>query len=592
MKNIFLLLVLFISPLFASPQTDYLKRFQTYLKYNQALPDNPDNEFLRFIEPDLPLSNKLRTRWLTHLAQKKQWTLFKQHYRKSNQIDLICFAELARYYTGNEETAMNTAKSLWLTSKSQPAACTPLFDLLLHKHNVDERYIDARIILAFNENNPELVSYLLKQYKIPRQNDTELLDRIMKDPSSIRLLPNDNFHGYFYVYGLKRLISQKKKSVFTLWEQALKERRLSEAQQQNFLTYLAIYKALRNEPDAKAWFEKVKPAFYNDNLLDWQIRLALKEENWKQVIRLIHFYRNKSDSCWQYWLGRALEAEGYKEQADAIYHKLAQKREYYGFLASLRLDHTFHFENEPSSIHLTNLQVYRSITDKILFLRQKAKNQEAATLINDFTSELPKTDKASFIYWVANGLHWYGKSIALSNTDELKNQLALRFPIAYRDIVTQMASKYQVPEAYIYAIIRQESAFQDTVSSPAGAIGLMQLMPTTASMVAKKVRLNYRNQAQLFHSLTNIHLGAAYLNFLALRFNSHPVLIAAAYNAGPRQVFYWLKAHPPKEIDIWIETLPWQETRNYLKNVVYFYAIYQYRIQKKASLKQVMKKLE
>ena len=119
----------------------------------------------------------------------------------------------------------------------------------------------------------------------------------------------------------------------------------------------------------------------------------------------------------------------------------------------------------------------------------------------------------------------------------------------------------------------------------------MQIMPTTAKLVAKMARIPYYNANQLFLSSNNINIGIAYLATLAKRFSSHPVLMAAAYNAGPRQVVYWLKNHPPKQIDIWIETLPYQETRNYLKNVVAFYTVYEYRMHKNPDLKNIMRSL-
>ena len=92
----------------------------------------------------------------------------------------------------------------------------------------------------------------------------------------------------------------------------------------------------------------------------------------------------------------------------------------------------------------------------------------------------------------------------------------------------------------------------------------------------------------IFTSNKNINIGIAYLQQLAKRFSQHPVLMAAAYNAGPRQAYYWLKNHPPKEIDVWIETLPWQETRNYLKNVTAFYVVYQYRLKQKPDMSRFL----
>ena len=120
--------------------------------------------------------------------------------------------------------------------------------------------------------------------------------------------------------------------------------------------------------------------------------------------------------------------------------------------------------------------------------------------------------------------------------------------------------------------------------SSAGALGLMQVMPATAKKVAEKAHIDYTHQKQLFSAAKNIEIGSAFLNNLASIYNNHPILMAAAYNAGPKQVKNWLNNHKAAEIDIWIETLPWRETRNYLKNVMAFYAVYQYRMQKEPDL--------
>ncbi|MCX7115847.1 MAG: transglycosylase SLT domain-containing protein [Gammaproteobacteria bacterium] len=584
--------LLFTHLAFASPQTHYLQRFQTYITWRDNLPAKPDAPFLQFISEDSPLANKLRERWLYLLAQKKDWKTYLAYYKKSNQTALNCYAEYAHYLNGQSEAAMNASRSIWLSGNSLPAACNTLFEVMRHDPHFDERFIDARIVLSLNQDNPQLANYLLGLYRPPRQQDISLLNQISKHPTDITALPRDRFHGYFYVFGLKRLVAQKQNEAIRLYQQALVEKRLTDTQQQQFLSFLALYKALRNDADADAWFNQVKPAFYNEALLDWQIRLALKQLNWPRVETLIHYYQNKSDPCWQYWLARALEAQGKTEQAQAMYQAVAKTRHYYGFLASLRLHHPFHFESEPTPINLELIKPYQAFTEKITYLHQHQQKGEASRLLNDFTSELPMDEKISLIHWIGQSLNWYGQSIELCNHDDLKNQLALRFPLPFKPTITSTADTYHLPPAFIYAIIRQESTFKSDIVSPAGARGLMQLMPRTASMMAKDHRIAYHHQDDLFQSQTNIVLGVAYLNFLARHFQHHPLLMAAAYNAGPKQVIFWLRTHPPKEIDIWIETLPWRETRNYLKNVIAFYAVYQHQLKQKSSLDLMMRPLQ
>ena len=122
-------------------------------------------------------------------------------------------------------------------------------------------------------------------------------------------------------------------------------------------------------------------------------------------------------------------------------------------------------------------------------------------------------------------------------------------------------------------------------------MGLMQVIPSTARRVSRRNNIKLHNLKQMYQPKTNMQVGTAYLKLLSKRFNNHPVLMAAAYNAGPSQVNRWLKKHDAKSPDVWIETLPWGETRNYLKNVLSFYAVYQYRLKKAPSIDPFMKEI-
>jgi soluble lytic murein transglycosylase len=242
------------------------------------------------------------------------------------------------------------------------------------------------------------------------------------------------------------------------------------------------------------------------------------------------------------------------------------------------------FEREKSTPDTQLLAIYKPITRRIKALYDSRQISEASRLTNDFGSELPKEEKSAFINWIAHELHWYAKSVYLSQDEELANQLSLRFPLAYLDLVKQQSLTYHLPEALIYAVIRQESAFRDDVVSPAGAHGLMQLMPSTALWISRLYHIPYQHKSQLFKSYENIHLGAAYLSQLAKSYHDNPVLMVAAYNAGPKQVNQWLTALPLEQTDIWIEIIPYAETRNYLKNIISFYAVFRHQLHQNPNL--------
>ncbi|WP_392537881.1 transglycosylase SLT domain-containing protein [Legionella sp. 227] len=587
MKKIILFLCGFISSqaCIALSGEAYMERFNTYLSFSQNLPTTtPSASFLDFIKGTAPLSTKLREKWLYELAKNKNWMAFSQYYQPSNDLNLVCYEQIANYNTGKQEEALKASIPLWLSGDSRPPSCNSLFDLLLKDNNFDQNLITQRIILALDRRNIQLARYLLKQYRTPHTSELNTLNLVYQNPANISKLSPGGLNSDLYLYGLKRMVSINMNKALLLWQQSKTQKMLTQAQKQAFLAHVALYRAMRNHDDALQWFAKVKPQYYNDVLLDWQIRFALKRKDWKQVTTLINDSKNKDEPCWQYWLARSLEEQGKKAEAKAIYEPLARNRQYYGFLASLRLNKTPSFTNETPTTNLDVLKPYQTFIDQIQTLYMTKQTLQASRLLNDFISELPKDEASALVYWIDQKLQWHGKSVYLSSNETLNNQLSLRFPLAYKDSISLYSKKYAVAPEFIYAIIRQESGFRDDATSSVGARGLMQVMPYTARVVSRADKIQYNDQKQLFLSQKNINIGVAYLKQLAKRFGNHPILIAAAYNAGPKQVVYWLRTHPPKEIDVWIETLPWQETRNYLKNVMAFYVVYQYRLGQKPNL--------
>jgi len=586
--------LLFCSLIFISVAThaesgqSYLDKFMTYIHWSQNLPMTPDPEFIAFIDKPSPLTQKLREKWLYQLAKREDWTTYNQYYRDSTDINLQCYQQMALYQQGHHQQAIAGASVLWLHGGSLPKACDALFNLLLSRHELSNQLIDQRIELALEARNISLARYLLKQHNPPRLEDADQLAKTYQNPSKVTQLQSGSLRGQIYLYGLKLLVPRNMNLAIKLWSNPKSQQAMNEKQQQAFLMHVALYKAMRNQDDAPYWFAKVKPAYYSDTLLDWEIRYAIGHKQWKKLIYLINHSKNKDTPAWQYWLARAYQALGQKQQATDLYQQVGQKRNYYGFLANRRLHRQLNFENEPANTDISVLAVYKPITDQVKAFYTSRQSWLAARLLNDFTSELPKHEKSALAYWVAQELHWNGKSVHLSNNDELTNQLQLRFPLAHQTTIANFSQRYHMSQPLIYAMIRQESTFFDDIVSSAGANGLMQVMPNTAKLVAKRAHIPYTNASELFISEKNIHIGVAYLQQLSQQFHGHPVLMVAAYNAGPRQVNYWLKNHPPKEIDIWIETLPWQETRNYLKNVIAFYAVYQYRLHEKPNLDAFM----
>jgi len=592
MKKIvlFLLLTMCLSiKSYAESGKAYLDRFMKYTAWSKSLPLIPSEEFLTFINQDTPLAKKLMANWLYQLARNKDWVNYRKYYKHSKDLNLQCYAQFSLYLLGNHHEAINGAKNIWLTGDSTPKACDELFSYALKNHEIADYLITQRLNLVLAKSNISLASYLLKQYRPARVDEIKLLLDIDRRPKSISSLRPNELHSLFYLYGLNKLVTIDMTEALKIWDNPKSKIILNESQQQTFLANIAFYKAIRDNVDAPKWFAKVKPEFYNETLISWQIRYNLKYRQWSEVEKLINKAPEKDSPCWQYWLARAKEGQGQKAEALELYKTLALNRNYYGFLASRRLNIKFNFQNEPATENINLLAPYKPFTDEIKKLFIAKQTETASRMLNDFVSELPKRDKSALAYWLQNNLMWNEKSLHLSNNDELINQLSLRFPLAYKNSIKNYAKNYQIKPELIYAIIRQESSFRGDAISSAGAMGLMQIMPNTAKVISKSEKISYKIKPQLFVSDKNINIGTAYLQQLAKRFDKHPILMAAAYNAGPKQVNNWLKTHQPNDMDIWIETLPWLETRNYLKNIIAFYAVYQFRLREKPDLSPFMK---
>lgn len=565
----------------------YLTKYITYQYWVVHLPVSPQPEFIQFIEPQTPLTQKLREKWLYLLAEHQDWLNFNQFYRSSDNTGLRCYAQIARYHLNQRKEAVEESFSLWMQPETQQSsACHALFALLLHENAFTNQQIEQRIAFALNHNQPIIAQELLNRLGPKYAQENKMLKIISQNPRKILGLQPGPLAGALYLYGLKLSVTRNLDTATTLWEHSLSTKLLTPAQKQQFLAHLALYKAIRNQKDTEQWLSKVQPAYRDAGLKDWAIRYALMQQKWQNIVDLTaEESLEHSDPFPLYWRARALEKLGHRATAHTIYRALANKRHYYGFLASIAAKQKFQFEAEPTPHDPEILTVYKPITDQIAQYYRTNQFYLAAHTLNEFSLELSKTEKSALVYWVATQLKWPGKAIYLSTSDDvLKNQLLLRFPLTYYAYVKKLSQQYHIAPALIYATIRQESTFLKDIKSDAGACGLMQIMPNTAKTIAKHAKIPYSNPKELFSPEKNLQIGVAYLNNLTQQFKAHPILIMAAYNAGPKQVRHWVKNHEPKEMDIWVETLPWQETRNYLKNVIAFYAVYQYRMHQEPNL--------
>ena len=322
---------------------------------------------------------------------------------------------------------------------------------------------------------------------------------------------------------------------------------------------------------------------FSSNLTQWYITDALRDQNWKKIkTKLLKLPDTTQQSLqWRYWYSRSLLATNELVAGNEILAELANSRHYYGFLAASYLNQPANFQNKPLVV---------SADEKILIMNSpEAKRafelfaigrfHHARKEWNYWLSKLNERDKL-VASMVATEMKWYDRAIFTLAKVGYLNDVNLRFPLGFESDIKHYADKQKINPAWAFAITRRESSFMSDAHSPAGAKGLMQIMPGTAKQLARKTISN----RYLLNAKNNINLGTKYLRNLLDRHDGNQVLATAAYNAGPYRVKSWLKDGESLPADVWIETIPYKETREYVKSVLAYQQIYQQKVGQPASL--------
>ena len=283
-----------------------------------------------------------------------------------------------------------------------------------------------------------------------------------------------------------------------------------------------------------------------------------------------------------YWQAYALQTLNRNSAAKLLFEEIAKGRGYYSFLSADYLGTAYNMAEK--TLKKTSLSSLRK-NDYIQRAHEWFKLHEMGKASREWNQGLRNASRQTWMQalQLAASWGWYERTIQAAARTGSYDALGLRFPLAYLNHVQKIAKQTGLQSSLIWGVIRQESVFNANAISHRGARGLMQLMPTTADYISKKYRLNKVKEQDLFSPPINIQLGALYLNNLLERFDHQPVLALAAYNAGPTRVNRWQEKTPIKDINIWAELIPFNETRRYVQQVMAFTSVYDWRLQQHSS---------
>jgi soluble lytic murein transglycosylase len=566
------------------PIAHYLYYF--YLKNNL---DKQKNQIIHaFLKQykDSPITKPLRKAWLTFLAKKHDWKTFIAAYTPQKDTVLRCYYLQAYLHTQKQlkNRLLGEAKSLWLHGKSQPKVCDPVFDYLYKNDHITNQLRLQRIGLAMKMGNLRLARYLTKNLSKADKILVARWQNIYKKP----IIALKNFKHpdtpqarKILLHGLQRLARTNANSAYRYWETDFKQRyAFTKKENAELFRYIALKSAAQNHPDAALWLAKVDKNLSDGPVNRVRLQIALVKQDWQAVIKVIQSLSTleKEKLQFQYWKGRALEQTGQTEKAEIIFGKLAKNRHYYGFLASERLGQPYEFQSQQLKVskNLKN-QLLKKYTGMIrareLYFVGLTKEARA-----EWEAVLPKfgTKELETVAMLAHEWGWYDRAIVAIAKAKHYNDLKIRFPLPFYDEVLTHAQSKQLSFAYVYAIIRQESAFQSDARSVSGALGLMQLMPNTAKEVARKHKIRLKNlEEDLLMPELNITLGTAYLREMLNKFDGNHLLATVAYNAGPTRAKRWAKKYSCLPPDIWVELIPFNQTRDYVRRVLSYIPIFE-----------------
>ncbi len=524
--------------------------------------------------PNTPLADRLRVDWLKSLARRNIWSRFAIDFPAPpiEDTELACYGIQNRWQIVGDD-ALTAAIPFWFTGQSTPDACDLLFGALIKRGDITVADRRARLRLANEAGNLRLAQAIAGDLP-PKEriSERELAD-VNREP--LRALEKGAFAWTtgggreLALFALERAARTDAAAARPAWVKWRKE--LPEADRKYGNARLAYYAARQLNPAANDWFREAGDVVSTPEAQAWRVRAALRAQAWGDVLTAIDAMPEAQwrEGAWRYWRARALAARGRPEESAAILTALASETNFYGVLAAEALGKRFTIPlstpvaTSPADVAVfaARPEVQRAIKLAELDMRPESQREWYYIVRGQ------QDDALLLAADHARRVGLYDRAINTADRTTSRHDYALRYLAPYRNEFESAAKSNDIDVAMLYGIARQESRFSQDIVSSAGAVGLMQLMPGTARWVAKQLaRADYRPNA-IADAELNTQFGAYYFKYWLERLDRMPALAAAAYNAGPGRAQAW-RPPAPLEGAIWVETIPFNETRDYVKKVL------------------------
>ncbi len=521
------------------------------------------------------LAEKLRADWLKQLGKQQQWSEFSAAYPALLQPDqeIACDGLQARLVEQHDRTALDEARPLWFAALELPDACQPLMDTLRKEGrlNDDDVWMRVRRLLEISKIKP---AYGAAAY-LPKGAGPELktLDSVVEKPKRyLDKLPSafaePRANREMALFALQRLARLDPLAAALQLKRI--EANFPDADRAYAWTQIAWFGARNHQPEALDWYAMADKAALSDEQLAWKARAALRVGDWPTLNRAIEQMPLSlaAQPEWIYWKGRALAALGRNEEGQAYYARIVGQATFYGNLAAEELGLPIALPPRaaaPGDNELAQAAANPGLRRALALMRIDLR----AEGVREWNWAVRDMNDRQLLAAaeLARRAEVFDRAINAAERTIVEHDYSLRYLAPFRDTIDTKARELSLDSSWIYGLMRQESRFVTQARSGVGAKGLMQLMPATARFVAKKIGLSGFRASQVNDMDVNVTLGTSYMRMVLDAFDNQPVLASAAYNAGPARARKW-RADRPIEGAIYVETIPFSETRDYVKKVM------------------------
>jgi soluble lytic murein transglycosylase len=526
----------------------------------------------------------LRKKRLQHLAAKGSWHEYVELYQPSEDVRLQCQYYWSLFQLGRVGEAFAGAGKLWTAGSSLPDACSQLSAVWQASPHFNQDRIWQRFALALRKNDTSGARDLKRLLPESAQHSADFWLKVHDHAQLVLACAEwrkEALYGQIFTHGIDRLAASDPWIAVTAWNLRKHSFSLDSEEQARIDRRLALALATRRHQAAGAYLQAISPDQADDQIRAWRVRNALLRQDWAAALTALEAMEpaERAAPAWRYWRARAHEALGDNESARATYEPLARERNFYGFMAADRLNQDYQLIDQPLPTTETKLT---QLAERLPFLaiREFRALQRVGEVRREWMHAIKTLSRADLLAAAKLAQRWGLDHLAIITIARAgdRDDLALRFPLTYYQPVMYHAGQQRLDPAVLYGLMRRESAFDPEARSPAGARGLLQLLPGTAQQIARLLHESWPSARVLFDPDTNLRYGAAYFARLLERFNNHLVLATAAYNAGPGRAGGWLPEDKAVPADIWIETIPFKETREYVGIVLEYAIVYQHRM--------------